>query len=62
MTFYKIMQHVHHNMGKEPRTTWYQSADTLEQATVIVRELNARNSNIPMNDSERIAVTYSIGC
>jgi hypothetical protein len=62
MTFYKIMQHVHYNMGKEPRTTWYQSADTVEQATIIVRQLNARNSNIPMDDPERIAVTYSIGC
>ena len=62
MTFYKIMQHVHYNMGKEPRTSWYTSADTVEQATIIVRQLNARNSNIPMDDSERIAVTYSIGC
>lgn len=56
------MQHVHYNMGKEPRTSWYTSADTVEQATIIVRQLNARNSNIPMDDSERIAVTYSIGC
>jgi hypothetical protein len=49
-------------MGKEPRTTWYTSAATSEEATAIVRQLNARNSNIPMNDPERIAVTYSIGC
>jgi len=62
MTFYKIMQHVHHNMGKEPHTTWYTSAATSDEATVIVRQLNARNSDIPMNDPERIAVTYSIGC
>ena len=62
MTFYKILQHVHYNMGKEPRTTWYTSAATPEDATAIVRQLNARNSNIPMDDPERIAVTYSIGC
>ena len=62
MTFYKIMQHVHYNMGKEPRTTWYQSADTAEEATTIVRRLNARNSHISMDDPKVIAVTYSIGC
>jgi hypothetical protein len=62
MTFYKIMQHVHYNMGKEPHTTWYTSVATSDEATVIVRQLNARNSDIPMNDPERIAVTYSIGC
>ena len=56
------MQHVHYNMGKEPHTTWYTSAATSDEATVIVRQLNARNSDIPMNDPERIAVTYSIGC
>lgn len=56
------MQHVHYNMGKEPRTTWYQSAATPEEATIIVRQLNARNSNIAIDDPERIAVTYSIGC
>ena len=55
------MQHVHYNMGKEPATSWYQSANTQEEATAIVRELNARN-NTPIDDPERIAVTYSIGC
>jgi hypothetical protein len=60
MIFYKIIQHVHHNLGKEPASSWYTSAHTLDEATVMVRELNARNSTA-IDDPERIAVTYSIG-
>jgi hypothetical protein len=60
MEFYKIFQHVHHGNGI-PATTWYTSADTKEQATLIVRELNYRNAE-GNNDPSRIPVTYSIGC
>ena len=59
-TFFKIYQHVHHG-GDQPHTTWYTSADTREQATEIVRELNARN-HVSNNDPTKIPVTYSIGC
>jgi hypothetical protein len=59
MIFYKIIQHVHHNLGKEPVSSWYNSTNTLKEATAMVRELNARNS-AAIDDPERIAVTYSI--
>jgi hypothetical protein len=59
MIFYKIIQHVHHNLGKEPVSSWYTSTNTLKEATAMVRELNARNSTA-IDDPERIAVTYSI--
>ena len=59
MIFYKIIQHVNHNLGKEPVSSWYHSTNTLKEATAMVRELNARNSTA-IDDLERIAVTYSI--
>ena len=57
MTFYKIISHVHHNLGKEPKSYWYHSTNTLEEATAMVRELNARNSTA-IDDPERINLLY----
>jgi hypothetical protein len=59
-TFYKILQHVHSGSG-EPATSWYHSAYSADEATQMVRELNARNA-CAINDPSKIAVTYSIGC
>lgn len=58
---YQIKQHVHYNLGKEPKTYTYDLKPTLDEATEYVRMLNRRNEGTSIDDPERIAVTYSIG-
>lgn len=56
---FRIIQTVHHNDGKDPRRTWYNTAETLNEALIILDMFNQRNRAKNL-DQESIPVTYSI--